>query len=90
MDEQRIQASLKKLLAVFIVICLLLGGLGQYLFRSVSDLYLVSVQGRMEERALQYKKSFQFKMNSDLLMLRVMAHMVEDTIAESGSTEARL
>lgn len=88
MDEQRIQASLKKLLAVFIIICLLLGGLGQYLFRSVSNLYLVSVQGRMEERALQYKKSFQFKMNSDLLMLRVMAHMVEDTIAESGSTEA--
>ena len=47
MDEQQIRAGLKKLLAIFLVICLLLGGIAQYLFRSVSDLYLVSVQGRL-------------------------------------------
>ena len=84
MNAQRIRASLKKLLAIFIVICLLLGGVAQYLFRSVSDLYLVSVQGRLEERALQYKKSFLFKMNSDLQMLRAMACMLED--AEQNAT----
>lgn len=84
MDEQQIRAGLKKLLAIFLVICLLLGGIAQYLFRSVSDLYLVSVQGRLEERALQYKKSFLFKMDSDLQMLRAMACMLED--AEQTAT----
>ena len=86
MDEQKISSNLKKLLVVFLLICLLIGGISQYLFRSVSDLYVVSVQGRLEERALQYKKSFFFKMNSDLQMLRTMACMLEDT-AQNATLE---
>lgn len=88
MDEQKIQSNLKKLLIVFLVICLLIAGIAQYLFRSVSNLYIESVQGRLEERALQYKKSFLFKANSDLQTLRAMAYMLEDTIAESSSAKA--
>lgn len=88
MGEQRIQSNFKKLVAVFLAICLLIGGISQYLFRSVSDLYLESVRGRMEERALQYKKTFLFKTDSDLQMLRAMACMLEDTIAENDSAKA--
>lgn len=88
MDEQKIQSNLKKLLLVFLAICLLIGGVAQYLFRSVSDLYMQSVQGRLEERALQYKKSFLFKTNSDLQTLKAMACMLEDTIIESASAKA--
>lgn len=88
MDEQRIKSNLKKLLIVFLMICLLIGGVAQYLFRSVSDLYVESVQGRLEERALQYKNSFLFKINSDLQTLRAMACMLEDTIAGSASAKA--
>lgn len=88
MDEQKIQSNLNKLLIVFLAICLLIGGVAQYLFRSVSDLYIESVQGRLEERAHQYKNSFLFKTNSDLQTLRAMACMLEDTIAESASAKA--
>lgn len=87
MDEQQIQSNLKKLMAGFLVICLLIGGVSRYLFRSVSDLYVESVQGRLEERALQYKKSFLFKATSDLQTLRAMERMLEDTIPESATTE---
>lgn len=87
MDEQQIQSNLKKLMAGFLVICLLIGGVSRYLFRSVSDLYVESVQGRLEERALQYKKSFLFKTTSDLQTLRAMERMLEDTIPESATTE---
>lgn len=89
MDEQKVQSNLKKLIAVFLVICLLIGGIAQYLFRSVSDLYTESVQGRLEERALQYKKSFLFKMNSDLQTLRVMACMLEDAAVQNTTSEAK-
>lgn len=87
MDEQQIKTNLKKLMAGFLVICLLIGGVSRYLFRSVSDLYVESVQGRLEERALQYKKSFLFKTTSDLQTLRAMARMLEDTIAVNATTE---
>lgn len=53
MNEQRIQSNLRKLIAAFLVICLLIGGIAQYFLRCVSDLYTESVQGRLEERALQ-------------------------------------
>lgn len=88
MDEQKIQSNLKKLFIVFLVICLLIGCVAQYLFQSVSDLYIESVQGRLEERAIQYKNSFLFKTNSDLQTLRAMACMLQDTIAESSSAKA--
>lgn len=88
MDEQKIQSNLKKLLIVFLAICLLIGGVAQYLFRSVSNLYIESVQGRLEERACQYKNSFLFKANSDLQTLRAMACMLEDTIEASASAKA--
>lgn len=87
MEEQQIRSNLKKLVAGFLAICLLIGGVSQYLFRSVSDLYAESIQGRLEERALQYKKSFLFKMNSDLQTLRAMACMLEDTAAENSAPE---
>lgn len=89
MDEQRIQSNLKKLIVVFLVICLLIGGISRYLLRSVSDLYTESVQGRLEERALQYKKSFLFKVNSDLQTLRVMACMLEDTADQCTTSEEK-
>ena len=88
MDEKKIQSNLKKLLIIFLAICLLIGGVAQYLFRSVSDLYIESVQGRLEERAHQYKNSFLFKTNSDLQTLRAMACMLEDTIEASASAKA--
>lgn len=88
MEEQQIRSNLKKLLIVFLAVCLLIGGIAQYLFRSVSDLYMESVKGRLEERALQYKKSFLFKANSDLQTLQAMACMLENTIAGSDSAEA--
>ena len=88
MDEEKIQSNLKKLIIVFLAICLVIGGVAQHLFRSVSDLYLESVQGRLEERALQYKTSFLFKTNSDLQTLRAMACMLEDTIEASASAKA--
>ena len=88
MDEQKIRSNLKKLLIVFLAICLLIGSIAQYLFRSVSDLYIESVQGRLEERALQYKKSFLFKINSDLQTLRAVACMLENTMEESASTKS--
>ena len=66
MNEQKVRSNLKKLVVVFLVICLLIGGVSQYLFRSVTNLYTESIQGRLEERALQYKQSFMFKTNSDL------------------------
>lgn len=88
MDEQKIQSNLKKLIVVFLAICLLIGGIAQYLLSSVSDLYIESVQGRLEERAHQYKNSFLFKTTSDLQSLRAMACMLEDTIEESDSAKA--
>lgn len=87
MDDQKIRSNLKKLVAVFLIICLLIGGFSQYLFSSVSDLYVESVQGRLEERALQYKKSFLFKTTSDLQTLRAMACMLEDTTTENATAE---
>ena len=36
MDEQKIQSNLKKLIVVFLAICLLIGGIAQYLLSSVS------------------------------------------------------
>ena len=88
MDEKEIRSNVKKLLIVFLAICLLIGGVAQYLFHSVSDLYIESVQGRLEERAQQYKNSFLFKTNSDLQTLRAMACMLEDTIAANTSAKA--
>lgn len=87
MDEQQIRSNLKKLVAAFLVICLLIVGISQYLFRSVSSLYDESVEGRLEERALQYKKSFLFKTNADLQTLQAMACMLEDTTTENPTPE---
>ena len=83
MNEQRIRSNLKKLVAGFFAIFLLIGGISQYLFRSVTDLYTESVHGRLEERALQYKKSFIFKMNSDIQNLRGMACILENIQPEN-------
>ena len=80
MNEQKVRSNLKKLVVVFLVICLLIGGVSQYLFRSVTNLYTESIQGRLEERALQYKQSFMFKTNSDLQTLSAMTCILEDTI----------
>ena len=87
MEEQKIQSNLKKLIVVFLIICLLIGSFSQYFFRSVSELYTESVQGLLEERALQYKKSFLFKTNSDLQTLRAMACILEDTTTANTTTE---
>ena len=70
-------------MAGFFAIFLLIGGISQYLFRSVTDLYTESVHGRLEERALQYKKSFIFKMNSDIQNLRGMACILENIQPEN-------
>lgn len=78
MDEQKIQSNLKKLAVVFIVVFLLIGGVSHYLFQSVTNLYEESIQGRLAERAVQYNKSFVFKMNADLQTLRAMACMLAD------------
>lgn len=87
MDEQRIRSNLKKLVVIFLVVCVLIAGMSRYLFYSVSALYKESVQGRLEERALQYKQSFLFKANSDLQTLRAMACMLEDTAAQDTGAE---
>lgn len=85
MDEQKMRANLKKLVAGFLVACLVIGGISQYLFRSVTSLYTETIRGRLEERAAQYQKTFVFKMTSDLRTLRAMACMLEDTTtAEAG------
>lgn len=86
MDEQKIRSNLKKLIIAFLAICLLIGCVSQYLFGSIADLYTESVQGRLEERALQYEKSFVFKMTSDLRTLRAMACMLEDATAADTDT----
>lgn len=88
MDEQQIRSNLKKLVAGFLVICLLIGCISGYFFHSVSHLYQESVQGRLEERALQYKQSFLFKTTSDLQTLRAMSCMLEDSIPETTTLEA--
>lgn len=80
MNEQKIRSNLKKLVVAFLAICLLIGGVSQYLFRSVTNLYTESIQGRLEERALQYKQSFIFKTNSDLQTLSAMTCILEDTV----------
>ena len=80
MNEQKIRSNLKKIIIVFLAICLLIGGVSRYLFRSVTNLYEESIQGRLEERALQYKQSFIFKTNSDLQTLSAMTCILEDTI----------
>lgn len=87
MGEQKIRSNLKKLAAVFLVVCLIIIGFSRYLLGSVTDLYDESVQGHLEERALQYKKSFLFKTNSDLQTLRAMACMLEDTTAQNTTPE---
>lgn len=86
MDEQKIRSNLKKLVIGFLAICLLIGCISQYLFGSIANLYTESVQGRLEERALQYEKSFVFKMTSDLRTLRAMACMLEDATAADTDT----
>lgn len=78
MDSRKIRSNLKTLVAIFLVICLLIACVAQYLFGSVTELYTESIQGRLEERAEQYKKSFLFKTNSDLQALRAMACILED------------
>ena len=87
MGEQKIRSKLKKLVIVFLIVCSIIVGVSRCLLGSVTELYAESVQGRLEERALQYKKSFLFKMNSDLQTLRAMACILEDTTTENTTPE---
>lgn len=84
MDEQKIRSNLKKLVAVFFIIFLLISGVSQFLMYSVMNLYAQSIEGRLKERALQYKTSFHFKMDSDMQILHAMACMLKDSTPEEA------
>lgn len=84
MDERKVKSSLKKLVAIFMVVCIIATGISQYMYRSANSLYKQSVYSRLEERAIQYQKSFIFKLESDLKTLRAMAGMIEDSPFEDA------
>lgn len=86
MGEKKIRARLRRLIVIFLAMCVAIFLVLRYVSQSVSNLYLTSIHDRLEEQAIQYENSFHFKLDADLLTLRAMAGMLQDHPDQDAKT----
>lgn len=86
MGEKKIHARLRRLIIIFLVMCIAIYGVLRYISHEVGELYLTSIHDRLEEQAIQYENSFYFKLDADMLTLRAMAGMLKDHPEQDAQT----
>ena len=84
--KKKIRARLRRLIVIFLAMCVAIFLVLCYVSQSVSNLYLTSIHDRLEEQAIQYENSFHFKLDADLLTLRAMAGMLQDHPNQDAKT----
>ena len=86
MGEKKIHARLRRLIILFLIMCIAIYGVLRYISHEVGELYLTSIHDRLEEQAIQYENSFYFKLDADMLTLRAMAGMLQDHPEQDAQT----
>lgn len=86
MGEKKIHARLRRLIIIFLVMCIAIFGVLRYISHEVGELYLTSIHDRLEEQAIQYENSFYFKLDADMLTLQAMAGMLKDHPEQDAQT----